>query len=229
MQVTKQLFTALVVTMCFFTAAQAQISVGVKAGYTVNNVYTTEGLGAIAPNFENIDGFQLGVLANVPVVAGFSIQPELNYQRKGFSLSEGLDAAILGVNVPVGATADTRISYIDMPVLMKYTFGQDAVKAYVAAGPTFGYATGGHIRTRAKALFEFDLGTVDLNLDNLNYERFEVGGAVAAGLEFDLDAVTLFTDVRYQRGFTELYDIPLVNEKVRNTGVAMSAGLRFNL
>jgi hypothetical protein len=229
MQATKNLIAAFAIAIFTFTAVQAQVSLGIKTGYTINNVYTTEGLGAIAPNFEAIDGFQIGALVDIPVGAGFSFQPELNFQRKGFSLSEGLDATLLGVNVPVGATADTRIAYLDAPLLMKYTFGQDALKAYVAAGPTFGYATGGHIRTRAKALLEFDLGTVDLDLDNLNYERWEVGGALAAGLEMDLNEVTVFTDVRYQRGFTELYDIPLVNERVRNTGIAVSAGLRFNL
>lgn len=229
MQATKPFFATLALLMFSLVAAQAQVSIGFKAGYNVNNVYTTDGLGSIAPNFNNIDGFQFGLLADVPVVAGFSVQPELNFLRKGFSLTEGFDAELLGVNVPIGATADTKISYVEVPLLFKYTFGQDLLKAYVAAGPTVGYATDGRIDTRAKALLELDLGSVDLDLDNLGYERWEVGAAIGGGLELDLAGVDVFTDVRYQRGFTELYDIPLLTEKVRNTGFALSAGLRFDL
>ena len=225
MQAIKKLSFAALLMIAFVTLSTAQVSIGVRAGYAVNNVYTTDGLGAIAPDFENLDEVNIGIVAEIPVTSQFSFQPELAYTTKGFGLRQGFDAELLGVNLPVGARAETRIKYIEMPLLAKYKFGQDALQAYVTAGPTIGFAADGQIDTYANVLLEVDLGSVPLNLDNLDYQRLEIGATVGAGLQLDMGPVQAFTDVRYFRGFTELYDIPLVNEKVRNTGFGFNAGI----
>ncbi len=221
----KKLSFVALLLIAFTATVAAQVSVGLRAGYAVNNVYTTSGLGAIAPDFNSIDELNIGLVAEIPVTSNFSFQPELAYTTKGFGLSQGFDADLLGVNLPVNARAETRIKYIEMPLLAKYKFGQDKLQAYVTAGPTIGYAADGQIDTYASLLLEVDLGSVPLNLGNLDYNRLEIGATVGAGLQLDLGAVQAFTDVRYFRGFTELYDIPLVNEKVRNTGFGVNAGI----
>lgn len=219
----KFLFAALLLTTAL--AVQAQVSVGARVGYQLNNVYTTEGLGAIAPNFLNIDEASFGLVTEIPIAGGFSFQPELGYSTKGFGLKEGFDADLLGVNLPVSARAETRVRYVEVPLLAKYKFGEDALQAYVAAGPTFSYANKGQIDTYANVLLEVELGSVPLNLDAINYERFDVGATIALGAQYDFGPVTTFVDARYYRGFSELYDIPLVNEKVRNKGYGFNVGV----
>ena len=219
----KFLFAALLLTAA--VAVQAQVSVGARVGYQLNNVYTTEGLGAIAPNFLNIDEASFGLVAEIPVAGGFSFQPELGYSTRGFGLKEGLDTELLGVNLPLSARAETRVRYFEMPLLAKYKFGQDALQAYVAAGPTLSYANKGQIDTYANVLLEVELGSIPVNLDAINYERFDVGATIALGAQYDFGPVTTFVDARYYRGFSELYDIPLVNEKVRNKGYGFNLGV----
>jgi len=223
----KFLFAALLLTTTL--ALQVQVSIGARVGYQLNNVYTTEGLGAIAPNFLNIDEVNFGLVTEIPVAGGFSFQPELAYTTKGFGLKEGFDAELLGVNLPVSARAETRVRYVEMPLLAKYKFGEEALQAYVAAGPTLSYANSGQIDTYANLLLEVDLGSIPLNLDAINYERFDVGATVALGAQYDFGPVTTFVDARYYRGFSELYDIPLVNEKVRNTGYGFNLGVMVPL
>lgn len=210
-------------------AVQAQVSVGARVGYQLNNVYTTEGLGAIAPNFLNIDEVNVGLVTEIPVAGGFSFQPELGYTTKGFGLKEGFDAELLGVNLPLSARVETRIRYVEMPLLAKYAFGEEALQAYVAAGPTFNYASSGQIDTYANLLLEVELGSIPVNLDAINYERFDVGATIALGAQYDFGPVTTFVDARYYRGFSELYDIPLVNEKVRNKGYGFNLGVMMPL
>jgi hypothetical protein len=224
---TKLFFAALLLLTTI--AVQAQVSVGARVGYQLNNVYTTEGLDALAPDFHNIDEVNVGLVVEIPVAGGFSFQPELAYTTKGFGLKEGFDAELLGVNLPVSGRAETRIRYVEAPLLAKYKFGQEALKAYVAAGPTLSYASSGQIDTYANVLLEVDLGSVPLNLDNINYERFDVGATVALGAQYDFGPVTTFVDARYYRGFSELYDIPFVNEKVRNTGYGFNFGVMVPL
>lgn len=229
MTIAIRLLSALLLLAATVTGLRAQIAVGLKGGVNYNKVYTTEGLGAVAPNFQTIDEYHAGLVIDVPIVAGLSVQSELNLITKGFGLRQGLDVPVFGVDLPLDARAESRFRYLEVPLLAKYTFGHDLVQAYFVAGPTFGYANKGQIDTRASLLVEVDLGSIPLNLDNINYERFEVGGTVGAGLQLNLGNLRAFADARYQRGFTELYNIPLVEEKVRNSGVSISAGLMIPL
>jgi len=204
---------------------QAQLAVGARAGYSLNTVYTTEGLGAIAPNFLSIDEANLGLVLEVPIAGGFSVQPELAYTTKGFGLKQGLDTELLGVQLPLEARAETRIRYVEMPVLAKYKFGQDALKAYLTAGPTLSYARAGQIDAFANVLLELDLGSTDIDLDAVNYERWDIGATIGFGLQYDFGPLSAFADARYYRGFRELYDIPLVNERVRNRAYGFNFGM----
>lgn len=220
-------FLALALFMAFTSFSFAQISVGLRTGLTINKVYTTDGLGSIASSLESIDEANTALVVEIPIATGFSIQPELAYTTKGFSLQQGLDAQILGVDLPLNASAETRIRYIEMPVLAKYKFGDKALKAYVALGPHLAYATKGKIDTKVRAILEFNTGSVPLNLDDQNYQRLDVGASLAAGVEYNFGAVALFADARYSRGFSELYNIPVLEEKVRNTAYGFNIGLKM--
>ena len=229
MKTAMQILTTLALLVVTALSVSAQATIGFKAGFNSNNVYTTETLGALAPDFNATNQVHFGIVTDIPVAGGFSVQPEFNYITKGFTLNQGLDAPLFGVELPVGVTAETQFSYLEVPLLAKYSFGQNSVRPYLVAGPTFGYATSGKIETRANAIIDINLGTTKLNLDNIDYQRFEVGATIGGGLQFDLGTVRAFADARYARGFTELYDIPVVNEKVRNQGFALSAGLMIPL
>jgi hypothetical protein len=216
----------LLLVLAFAFSASAQTTFGVKSGVAIQKVYTSDGLGAVAPNFQNLTEFQFGVNADVPVFGALSFQPELLYTTKGFGLDQGFEQELFGTQVPLEASAKSKFRYLEVPLLAKVTFGDPSgPQAYFVAGPTFGYALSGQLQTRARVLVSFDLPNVDINLNDINYERLEIGAAVGAGVQFPVGPLKLFADARYQRGFTELYDIPLVEEKVRNTGVAISAGL----
>ena len=217
-------FAILAVLMIAAVSLQAQISVGVKSGLNWANVKTTEALGSITPDFNSLDEFNFGLVTEVGITDYFAIQPELNFVKKGFGMDVGTDMELFGVNLPIGVNAESRFNYVEMPLLAKFKFGSERVKAYVVGGPTFGYATGGKIDTKAKVLVEIPLGSIPINLDNINYERFEVGAALGAGVSFDTGFGQIFADARYQKGFTELYDIPFVNEKITNQGFGVNVG-----
>ena len=209
----------------FTTNAFAQISVGFRTGYQLNNVYTTEGFGAIAPNFLTTDEANLGLVVDIPIAGGFSVQPELAYVTKGFGLKQGGETELLGVPIPLNAKVETKIRYVEMPVLAKYKFGDNAFKAYLAAGPSLSYATSGQLDTKVTALLEFDLGSVPLDLSKEKYQRFDIGATFVVGLQYDFGPISAFADARYTKGFSELYDVPLVSEKVRNKGYGFNFGL----
>lgn len=210
-------------------AASAQWSVGIRSGVQWSNIHQTDLVDAVAPDFDNIQSFQVSAVGEYALSDLFALQSELGYVRKGFGYRQGTDVNLFDLPLPVGVKAEARFKYLEMPVLAKLKFGGRQMKAYVMAGPYLGYAVDGQLVTRTDGLIEVDLTNTDINLDAINYERFEIGGTVGAGVSYDAGFGTFFVDARYQHGFTGLYDLPLVDETVRNRGFGLSAGFALPL
>lgn len=216
--------TIVALLVAFYATSFAQVSIGLRGGLNLANIYTTNGLDNLTSDFKYISGPTIAGVLEYSVNDNFALQTELAYTRKGFQTNVGTDINLFNVPLPVGVTAESRFSYLELPVLAKVKFGNEIVKGYVMAGPSVGYATNGRLITRANALLEFKISDTDLNLDAINYERFEVGATVGAGVAFNTPVGQLFADARYNRGFTELYNIPIVEEKIRNQGLAFNVG-----
>lgn len=203
---------------------EAQISIGLKGGANWANIQAPDAVDAVTPDFRTLNGFTLGAVASLNLIDKLAFQPELLYTRKGFVLQEGFDADLFNIPVPLGVKAASSFDYLELPLLMKYQFGGDAIKAYVVAGPSFGYAVSGRLKTTADALFDIELTNRKIDLNSIDYQRFEVGAAVGAGFSFSTPLGDLFLDGRYTHGFNQVYDIPLLTDKVKNKGFALSAG-----
>jgi len=209
--------------------AQAQITFGVRGGTTFNTISQTEVLDAVTPDLDYLVGFSGAIYTNIPVADNISFQPELAYSQKGFALSQGADIDLFGAPLPLGVVANSHFNYLDIPLLFKASFGQDALQGFVMAGPAVGYALSGRLKTKANGLLDLNLTNTEINLDAINYERFEFSGVVGAGMSYQTGFGAVSLDGRFQQGFTELYDIPLVAEKVKNKGFAINLGLNFNI
>ncbi len=125
--------------------------------------------------------------------------------------------------------ATIRTNYLELPLLAKAKIGNDVIQAYAVLGPSDGYALNGKLITRTRLLFELDPIRTDLNLDNMDYERFEVSAVGGLGLQVNFNGGKWFADARYTQGLTELYNFPIVNEQIKNRGVSLSTGIMINL
>lgn len=220
-----KILTLLTLLLTMTTAAFAQdISIGLRGGIGLPNVYTTDGIDNLTPDFKTYTAANIAAVMEIGFGEHFAIQPELAYTGKGFKISEDFALDLFNVPLPVGVLAESRFNYLELPVLAKYKFGNESVGAYITAGPTLGYAMSGRLITRANALVDFKVSDSKINLDAIDYQRFEVGALVGAGFTVHTSFGQLFADARYARGFTELYDIPVVDEKIRNQSIAFNVG-----
>ncbi len=229
MKTTKQFLFAALLTLSFQQIATAQIAIGLKTGGNFATVGVTDFLDQVTPDFKYAPGFTAGVVSEINFGRYFALQPELNFVQKGFRWDESIGVPIGNVEIPIGAEATLRTNYLEMPVLAKLKLGNERVQGYIAAGPALGYALNGQLITRPRVFIEFDPIKTDLNLDNLDYERFEVSAVGVAGVQFNFNGVKLFADARYTHGFTELYNFPVVNEKIRNRGISANVGVMLDL
>ena len=206
------------------TTAFAQMNFGVRAGVAFNDVMATEALESVTPEFKNVTTTNIALVSEFELHENFAIQPELAYNTKGFRIKETADIELWDIPLPIGIEAVSKFSYVEVPILFKGKIGNEKVKAYALAGPAAGYAVDGDLETYGRAFFEIKLFETDIDLDAVGYERFELSGIVGAGVEFMLNNGKLFFDARYQHGFTQLYDIPVFNEMIKNRGTTLSMG-----
>lgn len=227
----KGYFNLLSLAFLLFTCQMtfAQHALGLKGGAQFNTIQATENLKNLLPAIDHVNGFSVGLVSEFRITPQFAIQPELLYNRKGFSIDQQFDVPLFGVDVPIGAKAITRMDYLEVPLLAKYKFGNEGISAYLTAGPTFGYAVRGDLVTTANFILDFDIATTPINLGANNFQRFEVGAAVGGGLTLNTGTSQFFVDARYNHGFTQVYDLPVVDEKLRNRGVSLTAGFMVPL
>lgn len=221
-----KLFAAFLLTLSVQQLV-AQSSVGIRGGVNISNINQSDVVDAVTPELDNLTAFSIAGFMEFPLTSAITFQPELAYTVKGFSLAQGADIDLFGAPLPVGVTAKTSFDYLELPLLMKARFGNEQAEFFLLAGPSVGYALGGQVKTQATGLLDLNLTKTNVNLDAINYKRFEFAGIVGAGFAFDAGFGKFIIDGRYQHGFTQLYDIPLVGENVTNRGFAVNAGFAF--
>ena len=207
----------------------AQVQIGIRVGAGLGNVSTPTIIDLVAPDFHYLPGLDIGVLSEFTLTENFALQSELNFREKGFRMHENMDVNLFNLDIPLGVRVDTRIRYLDMPILLKYKFGAGSVRGYLAAGPEVGYALNGRIKTKANFLIDWNLTNTNINLDGIGYERWSVGGVAGAGVEFATGNGTFFADVRYQQGFTDSFQLPVVELDIRNHGFGFGVGYKIAL
>ncbi len=223
MKVTHQILSVLVL-LTLSIAVTAQTSIGIRTGIHFAEIDAPKEIAGVGSFIKPVTSISVGLITEFKINEQFSFQPELGYARKGFKLSEGLDLNLFKVPLPLGVKTVTSFDYIEVPLLLKYQFGNEQIKAHVFGGPNMGYATSGRLKTSARVFFDIPLTNTSLDLDNIGYKRFEIGGTVGAGLSVNAGAGQLFVDARYTHGFNKLYDIPVVDIKLRNHSFGVNIG-----
>jgi Outer membrane protein beta-barrel domain len=163
--------------------------------------------GSMFENPSNRTGFAAGLMAVLPVLPSFAIQPELMFTMKGTtSDSDGT----------------AKIDYIELPVLARLevpAFGR--VKPFVYGGPGFAYRVGCSFEGTATE-FQAPGGLVTrefrVTCDSLQaqaqraspgfkYNTADVDGIIGGGLAFDVGGRTMTVGVRYDVGFVKFLSV----------------------
>ena len=226
----KILFLASFLSIATISTMMAQNAAGARVGATWNNVTSKDLNGTV--DFKNMSSMSAGAFYEVGLGYNFYVQPELNYNEKGFRSDVNKDLTLFGINLPVGGSAVSVIKYVDVPVLLKYKLGntEGGVKAYIMAGPSLGYALSGNIETRAKVLIDIKVADSPINLNSNNYKRTELAGVIGAGVELPIgDRAKFFVDARFAKSLTDVYELPVVGSRLRNQSFGLGVGFALNL
>ena len=196
----KKIYLTLIVVLLATAGVMAQAQIGLKAGFNV---------ATIGQDFEYDDaeepwrpGLNIGLASQFRVNEFLAVAPEFGYTQRGYLVEYGS-----------GGETNIRYDYLNAPILFRLSFGT-ILKAYVNAGPTFGYLLGGKYKS------EGDIAGINVSVDRkINFDsdgsqpgdidanRLEVGGAIGGGIMLDTEGGTFLIDLRYTQGFTNIGNV----------------------
>jgi len=168
-----------------------ELSFGLKAGMMTSNVTDIPDEMSDVQDYRT--GFTGGVFLNYAFNDEFSVQPELLYVPKGVGASYDV-GGLFGVGV------DANLDFLDLPVLLKYTFSGGAkVRPCIFVGPSIGVSVNSDL--------DLSAGWLSTSVDISDYTSDTDFGVVAgAGIGYETSRGLLTFDARYQRGFTNVLE-----------------------
>ncbi|MFC5269530.1 porin family protein [Adhaeribacter terreus] len=198
----KLFFAAAFAAGLFFSDAKAQsISVGPRVGINFSHVAFTEGdaghRNAFKSDQEDLTGAHVGIVANLGLTEMLSIQPEILYSQKGHRHE--------GIYRPWNTPYEYKYSlnYLEIPVLLKATFGSENLHAFVNGGPYLGYLLGG----KNNYLIGGNESETELELkyrNGVKPNRSDVGLAFGGGFGSKIGPGNLALELRYGLGLSDL-------------------------
>ncbi|HEX8425752.1 porin family protein [Hymenobacter sp.] len=187
-------------------ASQAQAQFGIKAG--VNKAVLDGQNINMDTNYKT--SYHVGAFLRLPVLGPLSIQPEVLYSLQGSEFKSAV------------ANYDTKLHYLNIPVLAHVKVGP----VYVEAGPQFGVLLGARENGTLRISAEDGYGPVDRSADN-NYKKNDFALAAGAGLEVG----SLIIGARYTAGLNNINDVDDLNgandPRLKNRVIQAFVGIKL--
>ena len=118
-----------------FAAALLVSATAFAEGFGIIGGYTSSSMKMQEMTFKSSAGVHAGFAYNVPLGIGFSLQPELIYNVKGYNWQGDKDAAALQEKAKFG--------YVEVPVQLQWGPDLLLLRPYVLAEPFVGFAVTG--------------------------------------------------------------------------------------
>src|SRR4030095_16048279 len=150
------------------------------------------------------------------------------YSSRGFTARDKFNIDAFGLDLPVDARIDTRLEYIEVPLMLKYSIGNGKITPYIKAGATAGYAVSGKYQPKVDAIITWKLPAINVNLENDMYNRFDFAGTVGAGLSVPINETgALQFDVNYRHSLNDMFHDKITDIRVKSFG--FSAGIGYTM
>ncbi|RMF61253.1 MAG: PorT family protein [Calditrichaeota bacterium] len=181
------------VLLCSLFATQAKSQprheLGLIGGLNLANLASDE-MEELGFDLSSRALFGVGAVADVGLSQRLSLHLGSMYLAKGSKTPDNEDP---DVEIKV------RLTYLEFPFMLKYTFGRAAARPYVLAGPTLGF------RLTAKSHFS---GPGIDEEDSIKGETKPVdfGFGFGAGVRIPMGNAHLFLETRYRLGLTDIDD-----------------------
>lgn len=209
---------------------QSSITAYVAAGPTNIEVTGAGVLDIIDPYIKPIAQFTAGVHYEQALSRHWSVVTGAQYTSRGFGMREQMNVDLFGIDLPIGASLETRLNYIEVPLMLKYNFTESGVSPYVKAGASGAYALDGKITPKVDAIISWSLPEIPINLNNDIYNRFDVSGIVGAGVSIPVNTSGAFQiEGTYRHSLNDMFLDNITDIRIKSHGFSVGIGytMRF--
>lgn len=180
---------ALLLAVCVSVSAadRNHTRFGVIGGFTSSKPHLED------VNIHSVSQYHVGVALQIPIFFGFSLQPAVLYQNKGFDFDE------TAVGEIDSRSMNNKTGYIEVPVQIQWGPDLVACKPYLFAEPFVGY--GLHTKSNLDHTNVNLSSTDNSSFSNSALARWEYG----LGLGVGVDVWKLQLSAKYYWNFGSLY------------------------
>lgn len=207
-----------------FSQSYAQIyrerhtGIGIKGGLNISDFYGS-GVMQLAGDVGPSANYIAGVFVSFPIRRRFAIQPELYYSVKGTQRQGELIDSVNDVTYQ--GTLKTRISYMEIPVLVKIDLSTETgVLPNLFVGPVISFMQS------AKVMLKGDR-QLEVPIDE-NVRDIDAGLVIGGGADIPFGTGYLTTEARLTLGLRSV-DASVQNLSARNYVFSFMLGFRFPL
>lgn len=171
----KKLSFLVVLILLAVGTSQAQVRFGVKAGANASSLFN---ISSVVNDNSPAVNFQIGGVMQYDFWI-FTLQPELNFSRKGGRLNSAYDKFYLQQYAGLTEDApslDFTTNHIELPVNLLYKVNIGKIKVFAEAGPFVSFNLGG--------TFNGSKAKYDQYADLLPFHWIDCGVGAGAGLEY---------------------------------------------
>jgi len=218
------------------TLAHSQLAYEMHGGAILAN---------LSEHYDNQEGFngkfrfseRIGVGAQLPVAAGVSFRPELNFVSKGVRIDESYSLSMGGSNYSFTAKGLMKLSYLELPLNLVYMQpSQKGAAFFIGAGPSVSIGLGGKATAHVIEIADGDRQEINQtanvkfdekenpNDDDQHYKAVEFGINFLTGFQLHNK---VFIAANFNQGLTNINVDKADNGKTHTMYIGLSLGYFF--
>ena len=209
-------------------AAQSGITAVASAGPTNVEVNGSGLIDLVDPYIKPIAQYTVGLQYEQKLSGQWSMVTGAQYTSRGFGAREQLDINVLGLDLPLGASMETRLHYLEVPLMLQYNLREGGVTPYLKAGASAAYALDGKITPKIDALVTWNLPSIPINLENDLYNRFDLSALAGAGISIptnDIGSIQL--EINYRHSLNDMFLDNITDVRIKTNG--WTAGIGYSI
>lgn len=218
---------AILFGLCFMHQAHAQSNVTAHAAVGRSDI-EVHGLGlldVITPYIKPITQYTVGIQYEKDFTRHLAFITGGQYTSRGFGARESFNVDVFGLELPLGASIETRLNYIEVPLMLKYNITDGGITPYIQAGASAAYALNGKMTPKVEALISWRLPSIDINLENDMYNRFDVSALVGAGVMIPTNEFGSFRiEATYRHSLNDMFLDNITDIRIKSHGFAVGIG-----
>ncbi len=211
-----------------YADAQSGITAYASAGSTNIEVNGSGLVNLVDPYIKPIAAYTVGLDYEKVFSRHFAIITGAHYSSRGFGAREEFNVDVFGLDLPIGASLETRLNYLEAPVMIKYNLKETGVTPYIKAGASAAYAVNGKITPKVNALINWTLPSININLENEIYNRFDIAAVAGAGVSIPTGVFgAIQLEATYRHSLNNMLQDNITNIGIKSHG--FSAGIGYTI